>query len=589
MTGVSGNGLLEEMAALRRELAVLREAALRRRRVSLHADPGGASGTAGVIRFLGEPVNLVARVADGRGAALAGVPVTLVAPWGRLSGGDGYSLQAGPAVTLRTGVDGAVRASLRAPLPEELWDVQQAALETALAALDRRAATPRDVADGLRAMVREYRWDAGLQLRNAIDIYFREFGQGVLDTVNYRDHMAQWSYCDAVIMAYAPEDDSEAPAHAVAVLTVRFKDWLGPWLETYLSMAGGEGRLGEELGREAQPGRDPGAIVEGVYARARDYVMKERGVAGAKVAGRVAEAKVREFLTRGATALPVATRTALFPALETATRVLSSAGVETLGAVAAARTDLRREVDAKLGTVDTVGLADRVGALEVQVAGKIGQAELEAGLGSRVEASALERALAGKADSSALNAALLQKANAADVASALALKVDATAFSSAMSTKVDASEFTAFRQQTQTTLAAKVDSSTFEARMASKADAAALNALRDHTDAALGNKVDVATFNELSTSVNMRLSGLQEATTGLASSLTALSGDFARYKAGTDGSIQALNESATAVSARMDGLQGAVKALDTSVTGLGNSVLALRVDVGRTRGAGPIR
>ena len=120
--------------------------------------------------FLGEVVPLVITVVDAEGEPAVDAAVDLVATWGRLRASDGYSVDEGAALTVRTDIFGRVDATLTPPTSEDLQDVQQAALETSLATLDHSAPTPAEAVDGLRELARQYRWEAASDLRHAVDV-----------------------------------------------------------------------------------------------------------------------------------------------------------------------------------------------------------------------------------------------------------------------------------------------------------------------------------------------------------------------------------------------------------------------------------
>ena len=61
-----------------------------------------------------------------------------------------HTVGEGTALTVRTDIFGRAEATLTPPTSEDLQDVQQAALETSLAALAHDAATPAEAVEGLR-------------------------------------------------------------------------------------------------------------------------------------------------------------------------------------------------------------------------------------------------------------------------------------------------------------------------------------------------------------------------------------------------------------------------------------------------------
>ena len=195
----------------------------------------------GPQRYLGQPLTIQATVTAPGGAPVVGVPVTLSASWGRLNGSDGFSVQTGGSVTLRTAADGTARVTLVAPTSEDLEAAQQAAVELVLNGLDPEAPTPQEASDELTALVEAYRFEANDDFRAGVDIYFRDFRQHLLDRVNYQDELAAWSTFDSTVVAYVHQlaDDGTTDTGVVAsgALLVHFRDWLGAWLQTHIDLA----------------------------------------------------------------------------------------------------------------------------------------------------------------------------------------------------------------------------------------------------------------------------------------------------------------------------------------------------------------
>ena len=161
--------------------------------------------------FLGQAVNLVVTAIEAGGKRpRVGAPLTLFTTFGRLRAADGLISQDGNAVTVRTDGNGVARALLLPPVSEDIPSVQQDTLEVALRLLDPDAPTPRESEDGLQEIARRYRLDGNLQLRQAIDVYFQDFGKGLMETLNVRDYLLAWSYFDSTVLAYA-RDDSGLP------------------------------------------------------------------------------------------------------------------------------------------------------------------------------------------------------------------------------------------------------------------------------------------------------------------------------------------------------------------------------------------
>lgn len=285
--------LSQEIQSLRETVTALQLAMETRHRVTLR--------TVQDRPFLGQPVTIIATVTDGSGTKSgANVPVTFTATWGKLRTTDGHTIQKGSTITAHTSVNGTVRVTLLPPTSEELWERQQAALETMLRLLDSNADTPREAETDLQEMAREYRREVNIQLRQAVDIYFRDFGQQLLDTVNKRDYMLAWSYFDSVVIAYAQdnigEDTVRTSVQSTAALPLRFKNWLGPWLQTYLELSKNENKLGNRFQNIKQLSKEADVLADGVYDLVRDSVIELDGLAAEYVGQKVVEKSIRDFL-----------------------------------------------------------------------------------------------------------------------------------------------------------------------------------------------------------------------------------------------------------------------------------------------------
>lgn len=341
--------------------------------------------------FLGEPVPLVITVVDADGEPAVDAAVDLVASWGRLRASDGYSVDEGSALTVRMDIFGRAEAVLTPPTSEDLRDVQQAALETSLASLDHAAPTPGEAIDGLRELARQYRWEAASDLRHAVDVYFRDFRPRLLDAVNFRDYLARWSYLDSTVTASVVTTTS---VDGVATLSLRFTDWLGAWLETYLALVEEDTDLGGRLSTEAGRTGDAGEILAGVHRRVGEFIESQRGVAGAYAAERIAEKTMLGFLEGEVPKLPLTARLELFPAVKLQSRTVANVGATAFGAIEQARTDVRTELRRRIPAGD---LGDFFGELlEARIAGF--EAAQEVKLEARV--APVEQQLATKLDAS---------------------------------------------------------------------------------------------------------------------------------------------------------------------------------------------
>ena len=410
--------------------------------------------------FLGQTVNLVATVVEAGGKRpRVGAPLTLFTTFGRLQAADGLISQNGNAVTVRTDGNGTARALLLPPISEDLPRVQQDTLEVALRLLDPDALTPRETQNGLQEIARRYRLDGNLELRRAIDVYFRDFGRGLLETLNVRDYLLAWSYLDSTVLAYARYDSGSTSVDATAALTIRTRNWLAPWLETIEALARSESRLAQDLSRAKETG-ETGALVGRVYDGVNDFVSAQRGLVGGFVAQRIAESSLREFLQSGIEDLPREKQLAIFPALDAASHTVASSDASVLGAVGETRVELRQELDTKIEGVETrsVELLDsRVGVLQSQLDTKVGTFELD---DLRIE-------LNDRIDRIPTRDIEILSARVDELQAQLDTKVDNTTFTEALNEKADVREIDTLRTEVETDLSRKVDDSVFIDRLGS--------------------------------------------------------------------------------------------------------------------------
>jgi hypothetical protein len=499
VTPVELDSLKEQVRSLRTVVSALQTALAARHRVTLRALQPRP--------LLGQPVVIAVTVTDWQGKrARSGLPVTLTTSWGRLRPSGATLTPAGPSLAAQTGLDGTLRVTLLPPADEELLEPQQAALETMLRAIDPAAPTPQDAQPGLVEMARQYRWEVNADFRKAVDIYVDALGRRLLETITTQDHMVRWSYLPATVLAFVPEQQPEAagaedaaatggPVQAAA-LTVAFKNWLGPWLQTYRSVARQENPLGQNLEQVTSRGGEPSLLLGRLFDRVQTYVTGERGRVGQYLGRQIAQDSLRELLDKGLEQLPVVTRVALFPTLQATGQAVAQAGLDAASVAHQAEATLRRQVTGQLDTVEA-RLATTVDntALAAALEGKVDAAALNSALADKVDTNTLAAALANKVDMAALGEALAGKVDVAAFDSALASKVDPNALNAALAAKVDAATLTA-------ALAGKVDISAFDQALAGKVDTDTLNtALAGKVDtaaltSALANKVDAAVFTK---------------------------------------------------------------------------------------------
>ena len=356
-----------------------------------------ATGTPRVVldaigpqRYLGQPLTIQATVTAPGGAPVVGVPVTLSASWGRLSGSDGFSVQSGGSLTLRTAADGTARVTLVAPTSEDLEAGQQAAVELVLSGLDPEAPTPREASNELTTLVEAYRFEANDDFRGGVDIYFRDFHEHLLDRVNYQDALDAWSTFDSTVVAYVHElaDDGTTDTAVVAsgAALVHFRDWLGAWLQTHIDLADADGLLSGDLALSAHFD-DPNDTLIRIHKRVGEFVSVQQGVVGQVVGQKVAEAKLGGFLESGAIdGLSNDKKQTLFPAVDASSGTVGTLGVQALGAVEQARQAVQQHVDEQIANVPAlVEASPALQSLQNVVNTKLDVADLQHALGQAAD------------------------------------------------------------------------------------------------------------------------------------------------------------------------------------------------------------
>jgi hypothetical protein len=455
--------LVEEVRQLRAELDALRSAA-RPPRVTLRVvEPA---------RYLGQPATVLATVRDADGRPRGDASVALSTSWGRFHAADGFTTQEGTGVVVRTAADGSVAVTLLPPTSEDVEPVQQEALEATLNELDAAADTPQAILEELRDFARQYRWEVNDELRAAVDIYFRDFHQHLVERVNFRDELLEWRMIDAVVLAHVQDRDADgavdSAVQASAALDVNYRDWLGPWLQVYLDLAASESTLADELGLATNSdGVDD--LVGRVHNRVGTYVTLHPGVVGQLVGQRVAGDALDTFLTKHVEKLPIETQLRVFPAARAANATLVGRGAAGFEAFASARADVTATVaDGVASSPAVATLHTALSAVQAALALTVDVNTFNAAIASKVDETALGAALANKVDTTTFDATMASKVDRTTFDNAIRTKVDTTTFTSALAVKVDQTAFT-------TAIASKVDQSVFTAGLAAKVDAQTLN------------------------------------------------------------------------------------------------------------------
>jgi len=303
--------------------------------------------------FLGQDVTLIATVTQGDGRPAPNAPVTLFTTRGILRTSDASAVSEGRMIMARTGLDGRLRAVLSLPTSESLSSLQRSALSVALASLGEAPATPAEAAAGLAEMARQYAWEINVPLRQAVDVYARDFAPDLLESATPRDAMSAWGLVDCGLLAFVPVDAAAGALTSTAALSLPFINWIAAFLTTALTSWEAEEELRNDLDDLAMKEGDARRLIDSVYVRAGDFVTRQRGALGAYVGRKVAQSAIRRFVEDDVSdRLPLEVRATVLDALNVASHTIAATDVSTLGGLSQARTDLRADLGDR---VDTVG------------------------------------------------------------------------------------------------------------------------------------------------------------------------------------------------------------------------------------------
>lgn len=339
------------------------------RLAALEASIGGDQIRLDAVRpraFLGRRLELLAQVRDAGGQARINVPVTFVATWGRVSALNRTAIESGQSVVTQTDHAGIARVLLDAPIAETLTEVQRATLDTSLAQMDVDTPTPRAAQLQLTALARAYRLEASRSLRAAIDVYFRDFGERLYNSVNPRDTVTTWDQVPATVMCYAQSQEASKPS-ATALTTVRFLNWLPAWAAAFRAVLTESSQLGASLGFVVGDDRDPGSVLGDVFGRVRSFVNLQQGEAGALLGGQFAESTLNGFLQTNLDRFPQDSRRSLLTTVNSVGRTLDTGNLALFSAVEGTRANLKKDIDfgVRPPVIDPFpNLDDRLSALE---------------------------------------------------------------------------------------------------------------------------------------------------------------------------------------------------------------------------------
>ncbi len=359
--------VLAELDSMRRKIEALEQQLETQQHVAISVlNPG---------HWLGETTYLEASVTNHSGKPVTYAPLTLTTTWGEIEVRDVSGTRQGTSLTTHTDHEGTVAFRLHAPTAEHLSVSQTAALHTALRELNATAPTPREAETSLQHLVDQYRWGPNRELRAAIDIYFRDFHQHMLDSINVHDFLSAWLRIQATIVAHV-YDASESAAGDVSgtgVTSLSITNWLGAWLQIYQEHVQQDTDLLRGLNRDKARNTNPDALQALVYRRIDDYLGSQNGLVADLIAREIAERVLVAFVSEDLKTLPITTRTAVSTGLLNLSGVVVNGGREIVSTVGQVRVDIQRQMQ-DIAVPDLNRLPDldeRVTGLEMALAGKV--------------------------------------------------------------------------------------------------------------------------------------------------------------------------------------------------------------------------
>lgn len=294
--------------------------------------------------WLGQPLTVTVRVRDLGGTARAGVAVTLQTGVGRFAYQFGFSHIEGQAVTVLTGSDGSAEVDLITPPAEPLSEIQQSALEVALAHLDAAANDPLKLEADFRRMAADYTLERNYNLRRAIDIYVRERRDAMVNSLNPGRWRMAWPIDSGLIQADALSPDGGGGSTARAVATVTWKNWIGAWLEFLGDVLRDSTQLDARLGSAGQATQGE-ALLGNLLLETQRALVSRPGLSAEWVGKRAVEEAVKKFVGGDLTKLAPSAQAAVVSELEVAAAGVGKTNLGSYTLVSKTKAELVGQID----------------------------------------------------------------------------------------------------------------------------------------------------------------------------------------------------------------------------------------------------
>jgi hypothetical protein len=308
--------------------------------------------------WLGQPLAVTVRVRDQGGSPRAGVAVTVQSGLGRLVWMFGFSRVEGQAITVLTGADGAAELELLTPPAEPLSEIQQAALEGALAGLDARAPDPLKLEAAFRDLAADYSLERNYNLRRALDLYVAERRAAMVDSLNPGRWRLAWPEDSALLQADALAPEGGGSSTARALRTVTWKNWVGAWLAFLADVLRESARLAERLAG-AGGGARGSRLVGDLLFETRRALAQRPGLSAEWVGRREVAAAVRDYVSGDLAALQPEARAAVLTQLEVAAADVRPTHLGSYTLVASSKAEL-------VGQIGALELANAATLAEMQ-------------------------------------------------------------------------------------------------------------------------------------------------------------------------------------------------------------------------------
>lgn len=310
--------------------------------------------------WLGQSVGITVQLVDASGRGVPGVPLTCVTSWGTLAGRSGFDQQRGASVALLTRPGGIVRFELAAPLAPPPNTDERAALEADLSLLPPDAARLDEAYATLEQLAARYRADGSEILRRVVDRLLAAF------PTEPSVRGAPWPLIPVTLIAVAgAEGEMNAMidrVDAVAIGTIRVRNWLGAWLTALRNAITSDKRIGTLLGNLPVKDLTGPEIARSVLGATRALAALERGSVGRNLLDAAANNAVNRFVAGNSEQVQAAALVDVVRAAGASNTVIASGGFAVFDAIETVQ-DVQGSIAGRKGV--NKGLFDsRFGVLE---------------------------------------------------------------------------------------------------------------------------------------------------------------------------------------------------------------------------------